>query len=99
MFSWIDRNRTAVWGHSYGGYATAMILEKDTENVFKCGISGAPVTSYIYYGNVPLILLIPLCFVVIHEIDNFKQTRFTPNVTWVYQRRTTTWRTTRKAAL
>lgn len=51
MFGWIDRSKTAVWGHSYGGYATAMILAKDTNDVFKCGISSSPTTDYIYYGN------------------------------------------------
>ena len=48
---WIDSARTAVWGWSYGGYATGRILELDTDNVFKCGISVAPVTSWLYYGK------------------------------------------------
>lgn len=50
-YSWIDSNRTAIWGWSYGGFSTAMVLATDKASVFKCGISVAPVTSWIYYGN------------------------------------------------
>ncbi|KOC62680.1 Venom dipeptidyl peptidase 4, partial [Habropoda laboriosa] len=50
-YSWIDPNRTAIWGWSYGGFATAMALATDRESVFKCGISVAPVTSWIYYDS------------------------------------------------
>lgn len=45
-FKFIDSSRVGIWGWSYGGYATAMTLAKDTEKVFKCGISVAPVTSW-----------------------------------------------------
>ncbi|XP_053982596.1 venom dipeptidyl peptidase 4 [Hylaeus volcanicus] len=51
-YSWIDRNRTAIWGWSYGGFATAMTLATDVDSVFKCGISVAPVTSWIYYDSI-----------------------------------------------
>nr|XP_003707763.1 PREDICTED: venom dipeptidyl peptidase 4 isoform X1 [Megachile rotundata] len=51
-FPWIDRNRTAIWGWSYGGYATSMVLATDKQSVFKCGISVAPVTSWIYYDSI-----------------------------------------------
>lgn len=47
----MDGNRTAIWGWSYGGYATASALAQDSENVFKCGMSVAPVTNWIYYGT------------------------------------------------
>ncbi|XP_075212490.1 venom dipeptidyl peptidase 4-like [Lycorma delicatula] len=49
--NFIDKRRTAIWGWSYGGFATAMTLAKD-KNVFKCGISVAPVTSWIYYDSI-----------------------------------------------
>lgn len=45
-YKFIDPERVGIWGWSYGGYATAMALAKDTEKVFKCGISVAPVTSW-----------------------------------------------------
>ncbi|XP_019867181.1 venom dipeptidyl peptidase 4 isoform X2 [Aethina tumida] len=51
-YAFIDRNNTAIWGWSYGGFATAWTLVKDKENVFKCGISVAPVTSFIYYDSI-----------------------------------------------
>ena len=50
MYPWIDAKRTGIWGWSYGGFATAMILSTDHAKVFKCGISVAPVSSWIYYG-------------------------------------------------
>ncbi|KAG7207518.1 hypothetical protein KM043_009149 [Ampulex compressa] len=52
MYSWIDSKRTAIWGWSYGGFATAMVLATDKHSVFKCGISVAPVTSWIYYDSI-----------------------------------------------
>uniref|UniRef100_A0A1B6C3C1 Venom dipeptidyl peptidase 4 n=1 Tax=Clastoptera arizonana TaxID=38151 RepID=A0A1B6C3C1_9HEMI len=50
--SYIDRKRTAIWGWSYGGFATASALSKDNLNIFKCGISVAPVTNWIYYDTI-----------------------------------------------
>ncbi|XP_071514680.1 venom dipeptidyl peptidase 4 isoform X3 [Panulirus ornatus] len=51
-FPFIDSSRTAIWGWSYGGYVTASALSRDVNNIFKCGISVAPVTSWIYYDTV-----------------------------------------------
>lgn len=48
----IDSNRTAIWGWSYGGYATARVLAEDTGKVFRGGISVAPVSSWIYYDSI-----------------------------------------------
>ncbi|KAK9306463.1 hypothetical protein QLX08_002845 [Tetragonisca angustula] len=50
-YPWIDSSKTGIWGWSYGGYSTAMVLATDRESVFKCGISVAPVTSWIYYDS------------------------------------------------
>lgn len=47
----MDSNRTGIWGWSYGGYASGMALAQDKGGVFKCGISVAPVTDWILYGN------------------------------------------------
>ncbi|XP_046814896.1 venom dipeptidyl peptidase 4 [Vespa crabro] len=52
MFPWIDSKRTGVWGWSYGGFCSAMILAKDLTSVFKCGIAVAPVSSWIYYDSI-----------------------------------------------
>lgn len=46
----VDPNNTAIWGWSYGGFASASALAMDTEHVFKCAMSVAPVTNWIYYG-------------------------------------------------
>lgn len=52
-FDYIDKEKIGIWGWSYGGYATAMALATDskTEPVFECGISVAPVTSWLFYGE------------------------------------------------
>ena len=34
-FNFLDASRVAIWGWSYGGYAAAMTLMKDEENVRK----------------------------------------------------------------
>lgn len=51
MFSYVDNTRTAIWGWSYGGYASGMALAMDIDGVFKCAISVAPVTDWALYGN------------------------------------------------
>uniref|UniRef100_A0A1L8DPB2 Venom dipeptidyl peptidase 4 n=1 Tax=Nyssomyia neivai TaxID=330878 RepID=A0A1L8DPB2_9DIPT len=51
-YDFIDAERSGIWGWSYGGYATAMALAQDTERVFQCGISVAPVISWIYYDSI-----------------------------------------------
>jgi len=48
----VDRTKTAIWGWSYGGYATASVMATDSGNVFKCGMSVAPVTNWIYYDSI-----------------------------------------------
>lgn len=50
-YGFIDANKTGIWGWSYGGYATAFALANDEGHVFQGGISVAPVTSWIYYGE------------------------------------------------
>lgn len=50
-YAFIDKTKTAIWGWSYGGYAAGMALAQDNSGVFKCGLSVAPVTDWIYYGN------------------------------------------------
>ncbi|VDN50245.1 unnamed protein product [Dracunculus medinensis] len=45
----MDRQRVAMWGWSYGGFVTAHAIEQDTKNTIKCGVSVAPVTDFKYY--------------------------------------------------
>ncbi|KAH0820104.1 hypothetical protein GEV33_002687 [Tenebrio molitor] len=49
---YVDSRRTAIWGWSYGGYASGMILANDHEGIFKCGISVAPVTDWALYDSI-----------------------------------------------
>jgi len=51
-YSFIDSSNVGIWGWSYGGFTTASALAHDKENVFKCGISVAPVTSWMYYDSI-----------------------------------------------
>lgn len=46
----IEEKKSAIWGWSYGGFASAMSLVRDTEDVFQCAVSVAPVTDWTYYG-------------------------------------------------
>jgi dipeptidyl aminopeptidase/acylaminoacyl peptidase len=50
--TYIDVNRTAIWGWSYGGFATLKTLEYDEGNVFKYGMAVAPVTDWLMYDSI-----------------------------------------------
>ncbi|XP_073318709.1 dipeptidyl peptidase 4-like [Pagrus major] len=47
----IDKDRIAIWGWSYGGYVTSMALGSGS-GVFKCGMAVAPVSKWIYYDSI-----------------------------------------------
>ena len=48
--SYVDPARVGVWGWSYGGYMTLMLMFKAPE-VFRAGVSGAPVTDWALYDT------------------------------------------------
>lgn len=50
---YVDGERIAICGWSYGGYQTLMCLSKQSDNspLFKCGIAIAPVTSWRLYDS------------------------------------------------
>jgi dipeptidyl-peptidase-4 len=48
--SYVDAARIGVWGWSYGGYMTLMLMFKAPE-VFAAGVSGAPVTDWTLYDT------------------------------------------------
>ena len=50
-YEFLDPERTAIWGWSYGGYATLMTLVQDTDKVFSCGLATAPVTDWLLYDS------------------------------------------------
>ncbi|XP_053979176.1 inactive dipeptidyl peptidase 10 isoform X1 [Hylaeus volcanicus] len=47
----VDKQRVAVWGWSYGGFVAALALAYPEQNVFQCGISVAPVVSWKLYDS------------------------------------------------
>uniref|UniRef100_A0A8C9TJU4 Dipeptidyl peptidase 4-like n=1 Tax=Scleropages formosus TaxID=113540 RepID=A0A8C9TJU4_SCLFO len=47
----IDKEKIAIWGWSYGGYVTSMVLGAGS-GVFKCGMAVAPVSKWEYYDSI-----------------------------------------------
>jgi dipeptidyl-peptidase-4 len=48
--AFVDPTRIGVWGWSYGGYMTLMLMFKAPE-VFRAGVAGAPVTDWSLYDT------------------------------------------------
>lgn len=50
-YSWIDKNRIAIYGHSYGGFMSSIsaVLHPNT---FKVSLTGAPVTDWRLYNSI-----------------------------------------------
>jgi dipeptidyl-peptidase-4 len=48
--AFVDPARIGVWGWSYGGYMTLMLMFK-APDIFRAGISGAPVTDWALYDT------------------------------------------------
>jgi dipeptidyl-peptidase-4 len=47
---WVDGDRIGVFGWSYGGYMSLMMLAKASDQL-ACGASGAPVTDWLLYDT------------------------------------------------
>ncbi len=48
---YVDEDRIAIWGWSYGGYMTLMSMMRGGD-VFAAGVSVAPVTSWRFYDTI-----------------------------------------------
>jgi dipeptidyl-peptidase 4 len=48
--SYVDPSRIGVWGWSYGGYLTLMLMFR-APDVFRAGVAGAPVTDWTLYDT------------------------------------------------
>lgn len=48
---WVDGDRIGIWGWSYGGYMTAMTTARGGD-IFRMGISVAPVTDWRLYDTI-----------------------------------------------
>jgi dipeptidyl-peptidase-4 len=46
----IDRNKIAIWGWSYGGYLSAKVIESDS-GIFSLGLITAPVSDWRLYDS------------------------------------------------
>ncbi|CAH0603285.1 unnamed protein product [Chrysodeixis includens] len=51
VYSFIDPQRIGVWGWSYGGFVSTMMLIQDDQHTLSCGAAVAPVTSWLYYDT------------------------------------------------
>jgi dipeptidyl aminopeptidase len=49
---YVDEDRMAIWGWSYGGFMTLKVLETDAGQTFKYGMAIAPVTDWRFYDSV-----------------------------------------------
>jgi dipeptidyl aminopeptidase len=48
--AYVDEERMAIWGWSYGGFMALKTLEMDAGRTFKYGMAVAPVTDWRFYG-------------------------------------------------
>ncbi|XP_066512016.1 dipeptidyl peptidase 4-like [Hoplias malabaricus] len=48
---YVNKEKIAIWGWSYGGYVTSMVLGAGS-GVFKCGMAVAPVSKWEYYDSI-----------------------------------------------
>ncbi|KAK5174408.1 uncharacterized protein LTR77_001488 [Saxophila tyrrhenica] len=49
---YVDADKMAIWGWSYGGFMTLKVLEQDAGETFKYGMAVAPVTDWRFYDSV-----------------------------------------------
>jgi dipeptidyl aminopeptidase len=49
---YVDSERMAIWGWSYGGFMALKVLETDAGRTFKYGMAVAPVTDWRFYDSI-----------------------------------------------
>jgi dipeptidyl-peptidase-4 len=49
--NFVDKNRIAIWGWSYGGFTTLMSMSRGN-GIFKAGIAIVPVTDWTLYNSI-----------------------------------------------
>jgi dipeptidyl aminopeptidase len=49
---YVDADRMAIWGWSYGGFMALKVLETDAGQTFKYGMAVAPVTDWRFYDSI-----------------------------------------------
>ncbi len=49
---WVDGDRIAIYGWSYGGFETLMALSQGDKSPYRAGVAIAPVTSWRFYDTI-----------------------------------------------
>lgn len=49
--NYVDGDRLGIFGWSYGGYMTSLVMTKGA-GIYRAGIAGAPVTNWRFYDNI-----------------------------------------------
>jgi dipeptidyl aminopeptidase len=49
---YVDSERMAIWGWSYGGFMALKVLETDAGETFKYGMAVGPVTDWRFYDSI-----------------------------------------------
>jgi dipeptidyl-peptidase-4 len=84
-YDWIDETRVAIWGWSYGGYATTHTISEGS-GVFKCGLAVAPLATRFLYDSIHTERYMDLpkdnedgyeqCSILNTNLDNFKRASY-----------------------
>ena len=48
---YVNENKMAVSGVSYGGYIATKMLSEQFDNLLTCGVAVSPVVDWRFYGN------------------------------------------------
>lgn len=74
---YVDANRMAIWGWSYGGYMTLKTLEQDAGETFQYGMAVAPVTNWSFYGKLCMSPVTTVIFLSSHRtLDSIYTERY-----------------------
>lgn len=68
---YVDENRMAIWGWSYGGYLSLKTLEQDAGETFQYGMAVAPVTDWNFYGKLCMSSVIVVVLINSHKTFRF----------------------------
>jgi len=73
---YVDADRIAIWGWSYGGFMTLKTLEQDAGRTFSYGMAVAPVTDWRFYGiHFPFLTKPPFSSPILCPLPNTTHTR------------------------
>ncbi|KAL9884330.1 inactive dipeptidyl peptidase 10 isoform 3-T5 [Glossina fuscipes fuscipes] len=79
-FKFIDPSRICAYGWGYGGYATAMTLIDDSQQVLQCGVAVNPIASFGYHYSFFTERYIPLKGDYVHALQDADLTMRAGNI-------------------